>query len=235
MWVHEGFTQLFRERYIPPICMATEAGNDYCIGTRKNVTNDKPIIGVYDVNKEGSGDMYYKGGNMLHMIRQIMGDSAFRGMLRGLQKTFYHQTVTTQQIEEYMSQYAPQGSLQNIQTVSAHHQNTGLVLPVQRRRHQLSLGQLRKRFQYAGKGIRRRPGRKMDHPDRTTARQTMRAGTDGQTLNTGVPNFRPGNTAQPTWRPPQPKRIGPGYPDRGRNRQRTGGDRKFLGRRDRNF
>jgi hypothetical protein len=50
--------------------------------------------------------MYYKGGNMLHMIRQMMGDSAFRGMLHGLQSTFYHKTVTTQEIETYMSEYA---------------------------------------------------------------------------------------------------------------------------------
>ena len=87
MWVHEGFTN-YTETLYTTYLYGTEAGNDYCIGTRKNVTNDKPIIGIYGVNKEGSGDMYYKGGNMLHMIRQIMGDSAFRGMLRGLQKTF---------------------------------------------------------------------------------------------------------------------------------------------------
>jgi aminopeptidase N len=105
MWIHEGFTN-YTETLFTTYMYGEEAGNDYVIGTRKNISNESTIIGNYDVNKEGSGDMYYKGGNMLHMIRQIMGDSAFRGMLHGLQTTFYHQTVTTQQIESYMSRYA---------------------------------------------------------------------------------------------------------------------------------
>lgn len=105
MWVHEGFTNYTETLYTSYI-YGVEAGNDYVIGTRSNIRNDKPIIGVYNVNKEGSGDMYYKGGNMLHIIRQIVGDSAFRGMLHGLQSTFYHQTVTTKQIEDYISNYA---------------------------------------------------------------------------------------------------------------------------------
>ncbi|HET6252505.1 MAG TPA: M1 family metallopeptidase [Puia sp.] len=105
MWIHEGFTN-YSETLFTTYMFGVEAGNDYVIGTRKNITNGSTIIGTYDVNKEGSGDMYYKGGNMLHMIRQIMGDSAFRGMLHGLQSTFYHQTVTTREIEDYMSRYA---------------------------------------------------------------------------------------------------------------------------------
>lgn len=105
MWIHEGFTN-YSETLYTTYMYGEEAGNDYVIGTRKNITNESNIIGTYDVNKEGSGDMYYKGGNMLHMIRQIMGDSAYRGMLHGLQRTFYHQTVTTKQIEDYMSRYA---------------------------------------------------------------------------------------------------------------------------------
>jgi aminopeptidase N len=105
MWIHEGFTN-YSETLFTTYMFGEEAGNDYVIGTRKNITNGSNIIGTYDVNKEGSGDMYYKGGNMLHMIRQIMGDSAYRGMLHGLNRTFYHQTVTTAQIENYMSRYA---------------------------------------------------------------------------------------------------------------------------------
>ena len=59
------------------------------------------------MNNEGSGDMYYKGGNLLHMIRQIINDDGkFRQIWRGLNKTFYHKTVTTQQIEDYISQQA---------------------------------------------------------------------------------------------------------------------------------
>ena len=104
MWVHEGFTNysetLFTEYYY-----GKEAGSDYCIGTRKLIENDKPIIGPYGVNKEGSGDMYYKGGNMLHTIRHVINDDEkFRSILRGLNSKFYHSVVTTQQIETYMSE-----------------------------------------------------------------------------------------------------------------------------------
>jgi aminopeptidase N len=104
MWVHEGFTNysetLFTEYYY-----GKEAGSDYCIGTRKNIQNDIPIIGPYGVNKEGSGDMYYKGGNMLHTIRHVINDDEkFRSILRGLNKDFYHQVVTSKQVEDYISQ-----------------------------------------------------------------------------------------------------------------------------------
>jgi len=106
MWVHEGFTNYTETLYTD--CQdGIEAGNEYCIGTRKKITNDRPIIGYYGVNKGGSGDMYYKGGNMLHTIRHIIdNDSLFREILRGLNKDFYHQTVTTKQIEDYISAHA---------------------------------------------------------------------------------------------------------------------------------
>jgi aminopeptidase N len=77
------------------------------IGSRRNVRNDSPIIGPYGVNQDGSGDMYYKGGNMLHMMRQLVdNDEKWRGVLRGLSNTFWHQTVTTEQVEQFMSREA---------------------------------------------------------------------------------------------------------------------------------
>jgi aminopeptidase N len=104
MWVHEGFTNyseaLFTEYYY-----GKQAANEYVQGIRKNISNDQPVIGPYGVNQEGSGDMYSKGANMLHTIRQIIdNDSLFRQILRGLNKDFYHQTVTSKQIENYISQ-----------------------------------------------------------------------------------------------------------------------------------
>ena len=82
-----------------------EASSEYVIGTRKNIRNDSPIIGSYGVNHKGSGDMYSKGANMLHTLRQwVNNDGQWRQALRGLNKTFYHQTVTTQQIEEYLAE-----------------------------------------------------------------------------------------------------------------------------------
>ena len=106
MWIHESFTN-YSESLFVEYYYGKEAGAAYVRGTRKNIQNDKPIIGQYDVNNEGSGDMYYKGGNMLHTIRQIINDDEkWRQILRGLNSTFYHQTVTTQQIENYISEQA---------------------------------------------------------------------------------------------------------------------------------
>lgn len=104
MWIHESFTNysenLFLEYYF-----GKEAGAAYVIGTRKNIRNDKPIIGPYGVNKSGSGDMYYKGGNMLHTLRQWVGnDIKWRELLRSLNSAFYHQTVDSKQIEDFISQ-----------------------------------------------------------------------------------------------------------------------------------
>ena len=49
--------------------------------------------------------MYYKGGNLLHLIRNSINDDLkFRNILRGLNQTFYHQTVTSQQVENYISE-----------------------------------------------------------------------------------------------------------------------------------
>jgi aminopeptidase N len=108
MWVHEGFTNysetLFTEYYY-----GKDAGNAYCQGIRKSIANDKPITGPYGVNEEGSGDMYYKAANMIHAIRQIINDDEkFRMILRGLNKTFYHQTVTAKQVEEFINTKAKQ-------------------------------------------------------------------------------------------------------------------------------
>lgn len=103
MWIHEGFTN-YSETLFTEYHYGKQAGSEYVIGTRKDIVNDVPIIAPYGVNKEGSQDMYYKAGNMLHTIRQIINDDEkFRMILRGLNKTFYHQTVTSKQVEDYIS------------------------------------------------------------------------------------------------------------------------------------
>ena len=106
MWIHEGFTA-YSENLFLDYHYGIEASADYVIGTRANIQNDKPIIGTYNVNSEGSSDMYYKGANMLHTLRQLVNDDEkWRQLLRGLNKTFYHQTVTTQEIENYISEFS---------------------------------------------------------------------------------------------------------------------------------
>jgi len=106
MWIHESFTN-YSENLYTEFYFGKEAGADYVIGTRALIANDIPIIGTYNVNQEGSRDMYYKGGNMLHTIRQVVNnDEKWRQILRGLNKTFYHQTVESKQIEDYVSKNA---------------------------------------------------------------------------------------------------------------------------------
>lgn len=103
LWIHESFTS-YSETLFTDYYYGKEAGNQYVRGWRGEIDNDKPIIGIYGVNKEGSSDMYPKGASMIHTIRQVINDdSLFRKILRGLNKTFYHQTVTTKQIENYIS------------------------------------------------------------------------------------------------------------------------------------
>lgn len=104
MWIHESFTA-YSENLFLDYHFGKVASAEYVIGTRQNIQNDKPIIGPYDVNKSGSSDMYYKGANMLHTLRQLLeDDEKWRTILRGLNKEFFHQTVTTAQIENYMSE-----------------------------------------------------------------------------------------------------------------------------------
>lgn len=102
MWIHEGFTNYSENLYVEYL-YGKEAGAAYVIGTRSGIQNKRPIIGTYNVNHAGSGDMYAKGGNMLHTIRQIVDDDErWRQTLRGLNKDFYHSIATTQEIERYI-------------------------------------------------------------------------------------------------------------------------------------
>lgn len=103
MWIHESFTN-YSESLFLEYFEGKQAGSEYLRGLRSSINNDKPIIAPYNVNASGSSDMYYKGSNMLNTIRQLApSDSSWRMLLRGLNKDFYHQTVTTAQIENYMS------------------------------------------------------------------------------------------------------------------------------------
>ncbi len=106
MWVHESFTN-YSEGLYTEYHFGKEAGAAYIRGCRALIKNQRPIVGIYGVNSEGSEDMYYKGGNMLHTIRQIVDDDEkWRSILRGLNRDFYHQTVYGTQIEDYMSKHS---------------------------------------------------------------------------------------------------------------------------------
>jgi len=104
MWIHESFTN-YSECLFVESKYGKKASTAYVEGLRKIISNDIPVIGPYNVNKEGSADMYCKGANMVHTIRQLLNDDVkFRTILRGLNQTFYHQTVTSAQVENFITQ-----------------------------------------------------------------------------------------------------------------------------------
>ena len=104
MWIHEGFTTYSENLYVEYF-FGKKAGAEYVISSRSGISNNKPMItGDYNVNRESSGDIYAKGANVLHTLRQIANDdNLWRQMLRGINKDFYHQTVSSKQIENYIS------------------------------------------------------------------------------------------------------------------------------------
>lgn len=103
MWIHEGFTSYSESLYLE-YHFGKESAFTYTRGLRSNISSQSPVIGPYNVRREGSGDMYYKGHNLLHTIRQLAeSDSTWRAILRGLNSEFYHQTVKSKQVEDYLS------------------------------------------------------------------------------------------------------------------------------------
>ncbi len=105
-WVHEAFAN-YAEGLYTECLFGKEDGARYTVGVRQGIRNDRPIIPDYEVAAWGSGDMYPKGGNLLHTIRQIVGDDElWRNILRGLNEEFRYQAVAGTQVEAYISREA---------------------------------------------------------------------------------------------------------------------------------
>ncbi len=102
MWIHEGFTT-YSEALFTESTQGKTAGQKYVIGLRKDIQNRNPIIGPYHVNKEGDPDMYPKGANIVHTLRQLIGnDEKFRQILRGMNAHFSGYTTSSEEIEAYI-------------------------------------------------------------------------------------------------------------------------------------
>ncbi len=103
MWIHEAFT-MYSEGLFIECSKGKEAAARYLAGLRQSIQNDRPVIGPYNVNKEGSGDMYFKGANMLHTLRTVIGDDQkWLQILRGLNRDFGLKTTTTAEIVAYFN------------------------------------------------------------------------------------------------------------------------------------
>jgi len=106
MWIHESFASYAEALYLE-YHFGKKAANEYVIGVRNIIQNDARIMGTFGVNHRGSGDMYPKGSNMLHTMRQIVGDDElWRKILRGLNQEFYHATVTGREVVSYINRQA---------------------------------------------------------------------------------------------------------------------------------
>ncbi len=98
LWIHESFTSYSEAVYVE--CeYGKEAAENYLFGLRQSVANNKPIIGDYGVNAEGSGDMYYKGANLLNTIRNyVNNDTLWWQTIKRFHEVFKHQTITTKEV-----------------------------------------------------------------------------------------------------------------------------------------
>jgi aminopeptidase N len=103
MWIHEAFTTYAEMLYVD--CMYGSNKALQYINMKKNyVLNDAPCIPEYNLNKEGSQDMYSKGALMLHTIRNVIDDDKiWFDILLGLQKDFKYKTVNYNDIVNYMN------------------------------------------------------------------------------------------------------------------------------------
>ena len=102
MWIHESFTN-YAESLFLEYHFGWQAAHEYVLGLRFAVSHDRSVIPDYGVNERGSSDMYYRGSNFLHTLRAVVAnDSLWREMLLGLNRQFYHQTVGTDALIEYM-------------------------------------------------------------------------------------------------------------------------------------
>ena len=103
MWIHEAFTMYCEAVYVE--CQyGYEKAQMYINGMKNNVANDKPIIGPYGVNKEGSGDMYYKGALLLNTIRHIINnDEKWWALLLQYSQTYRHQIIDTATVIKFFN------------------------------------------------------------------------------------------------------------------------------------
>lgn len=96
MWIHEGFTQYTEIVYIE-CTLGYEKAMKYANGLKLNVSNDRPIIGNYGVNNEGSGDMYPKGALLLNTLRHVLNDDTkWWKLIYDYSITFRHKIIDTE-------------------------------------------------------------------------------------------------------------------------------------------
>lgn len=103
MWIHEGFTT-YSESVFVECLLGYDKAMQYITGQQRNVGNHKPVIGIFGVNKEGSGDMYYKGALLLNTLRHIVNDDEkWWKMLLKYSETYKKQVIDTETVVSFFN------------------------------------------------------------------------------------------------------------------------------------
>jgi aminopeptidase N len=106
MWIHESFGSYAESLFVEDHYGRAAALN-YINAKKPGVRNDRPMIGQYGLNREGSGDMYNKGQLVLNTLRWVIDDDPrWFSILRGIQQRFRYQSVTAEDIFGYIRKHA---------------------------------------------------------------------------------------------------------------------------------
>ncbi|MDN5200974.1 M1 family aminopeptidase [Fulvivirgaceae bacterium BMA10] len=106
LWIHEAFATYAEALYIEDH-YGYEDSQVYLNSMKKEVKNQAPIIGKFDVNHihYDIGDMYFKGALMLNTLRHMINnDSLWFSLLKGIQSEFKYKSATTTQIVQFINQ-----------------------------------------------------------------------------------------------------------------------------------
>lgn len=104
MWIHESFGA-----YAEAVFVESQYGRQealkYINGKKPNVLNDRPIIGIPNVQYRGSGDMYDKGQLVLNTLRSVIdNDSMWYRILRGIHEEFKYQTIDADDVFRFINE-----------------------------------------------------------------------------------------------------------------------------------
>lgn len=114
LWIHESFTTYTEAIYVE-CTKGKKAGQTYLNGLRQHIKNDRPMLGSYDVNHTGSGDIYYKGANMLGTIRNVINDDElWWKTLLDFTETFKHKITNTVEVIDFFETAFPELMLPTI-------------------------------------------------------------------------------------------------------------------------
>jgi aminopeptidase N len=94
MWIHESFCTYSEAIYVE--CLyGYDTAMTYVNALRSTVSNSKPMIGTYGLNREGHSDMYVKGMLFLNTLRHVIAnDDIWWPMIKNMSDTTFKYQIT---------------------------------------------------------------------------------------------------------------------------------------------